>query len=322
MASKELSLPPGPERQRVLNVLAQRRYRQRKRERLQSLEKRLRISDTDAAREQQQLRTPEVPPLPGSCMASEPSNRFYDRHQGADNAASYAQCIDQAQYEILWTAFEEPAEVQIGVDAFSYRDDAVQSLTSIPDAQLSAELQHLESSQFTFPSDHVIDIPTLKTMEASLRIASMLGIMDEVLDLTANRVFDLSKIPVTSGEIPENLRPTQAQLLIPHCPVLDVLPFPSLRTKLVCLFSQPDQLRPPIARGSMAIMRLIHDLDDESEGIRIAVDGNGLGYDARSWEVGQTIFKDWWWALDSEIVSNSNRLRELRGAPRLQLPVS
>lgn len=201
-------------------------------------------------------------------------------------------------------------------------DDAVQSLTSIPDAQLSAELQHLESSQFTFPSDHVIDIPTLKTMEASLRIASMLGIMDEVLDLTANRVFDLSKIPVTSGEIPENLRPTQAQLLIPHCPVLDVLPFPSLRTKLVCLFSQPDQLRPPIARGSMAIMRLIHDLDDESEGIRIAVDGNGLGYDARSWEVGQAIFKDWWWALDSEIVSNSNRLRELRGAPRLQLPVS
>ncbi|PPJ49764.1 hypothetical protein CBER1_02854 [Cercospora berteroae] len=278
MASKEVSLPPGPERQRVLNVLAQRRYRQRKRERLQSLEKRFRTSGTDATREQRQLEAPEVPPLPGSCMASETSDILYDRHQGAENTLSYAQCMDQAPYEMLCTTFEEPAGVQIGVDTFSYCDDAVQSLTSISDAQLSAELQHLESSQFTFPSDHVIDIPTLKTMEASLRIASMLGIMDEVLDLTANRVFDLSKI-------------------------------------------QPDQLRPPIARGPMAIMRLMHDLDDESEGIRLALGGNGLGYDARSWEVGQAIFKDWWWALDSEIVPNSDRLREIRGAPRLQLPV-
>ncbi|EHK97403.1 hypothetical protein M7I_6818 [Glarea lozoyensis 74030] len=41
MSSQEVPIPNGPERQRILNVLAQRRYRQRKRERLQSLEKRL-----------------------------------------------------------------------------------------------------------------------------------------------------------------------------------------------------------------------------------------------------------------------------------------
>ncbi|KAH6714324.1 hypothetical protein BKA61DRAFT_481941 [Leptodontidium sp. MPI-SDFR-AT-0119] len=41
MSSQQISVPHGPDRQRILNVLAQRRYRQRKRERLHSLERRL-----------------------------------------------------------------------------------------------------------------------------------------------------------------------------------------------------------------------------------------------------------------------------------------
>lgn len=69
----------------------------------------------------------------------------------------------------------------------------------------------------------------------------------------------------------------------------------------------------------MAIMRLMHGFDDESEGIRIALDINGHGHGGESWEIGQAIFKDWWWALDPEIISNSNRLRYIRGAPKLQL---
>lgn len=147
----------------------------------------------------------------------------------------------------------------------------------------------------------------------------MLGLADELLDLNANRVLDVSRILVPLGDLPENLRPTEAQLLLPHCPIIDVLPWPSVRTKLVCLFNQPDQLRPPIARGSMAIMRLLYSLDDESEGLRVMLDANEHGYDVKGWEIGQAIFKDWWWALDSAIISNSDRLRYIRGAPKLQL---
>lgn len=158
-------------------------------------------------------------------------------------------------------------------------------------------------------------------MEVSLRIAHMLGLADEFLDLSISRVLDVSKIPVPLGDLPENLRPTEAQLLLPHYPVLDVLPWPSVRTRLICLFSQPDQLKPPIARGSMAIVQLIQGLDDESEGARVTSDSTGHGYDEKSWEIGQAVLKDWWWALDPEIVSNSNRLRCLRGAPQLQIPI-
>ena len=187
------------------------------------------------------------------------------------------------------------------------------------DFQTLAELQDLETSQFSFPSERVIEIPTLKTMQVSLRIAHMLGLADELLDLTMSRVLDVSKIPVPLRDLPENLRPTEAQLLLPHCPMIDVLPWPSVRTRLICLFSQPEQFRPPIARGTMATMRLMHALDDELEGLRIALDANGNGFDVKCWEIGQAVLKDWWWALDSEVISNSDRLRHMRGAPKLQL---
>ncbi|KAI8939936.1 hypothetical protein NX059_003662 [Plenodomus lindquistii] len=194
-----------------------------------------------------------------------------------------------------------------------------QGATPPSHSQLSEELQDLHTSQFTFPSEHAIEMPTLKTMEVSLRIAQMLGLTDAFLDLTLRQVIDISKFPVPLTDMPENLRPTELQLSVPHYPVIDVIPWPTVRNRLINLFHQPEQLRPRIARGPMAIMQLMHDLDDETEGLRVVIDTNGNGYDSKAWEVGQTVFKDWWWTLDSEIISNSNRLRRRRGVPDLQI---
>jgi hypothetical protein len=47
-------------------------------------------------------------------------------------------------------------------------------------------------------------------MEVSLRIAQILGLSDEWLDLTKSRVLDMSKILVPLGDLPENLRLTEA----------------------------------------------------------------------------------------------------------------
>ena len=198
-------------------------------------------------------------------------------------------------------------------------DSPSQSSTLVADSQLSAELQDLEISQYTFLPEHGIEIPSLKTMEVTLRFAHMLGLADDLVNLDISRTLDLSRSPVSLEDLPANLRPTEAQLSLPHFPVLDVIPWPSVRTKLICLFSQPDHLRPPIARGPMAIVHLIHAFDDESEGLRVTVDTDGHGYDEKCWEVGRAIFKDWWWVLDHKIVSNSNRLRNGRGLSKLQL---
>lgn len=53
-------------------------------------------------------------------MPSGPGNTLYDRHQGAENTAPYAQSMYQAPNEMFCTTFEGPADVQIGIDAFSY----------------------------------------------------------------------------------------------------------------------------------------------------------------------------------------------------------
>ncbi|KAF2855530.1 hypothetical protein T440DRAFT_463934 [Plenodomus tracheiphilus IPT5] len=327
MSSQDISVPHGPERQRILNVLAQRRYRQRKRERLQALEARLNSKTsgsnvTYAAVEEMPLQHSMQPPLPRLDNPETPDESLYDLYSDNVTGASNASYMYLSPYESACNASNSSSSQvthQFGISSLLTNGSSSFCASSTSDSHLSIELQDLETAQFTFPSEHAIDIPSFKSMEVALRIAQMLGLTDEFLDITLSRVLDVSKISVPLEDLPGNLRPTEAQLTIPHYPVIDVLPWPSLRNRLICLFHQPDQLRPPIARGSMAIMRLIHSFDDESEGCRIALDGNGHGFDGTSWEIGQVIFKDWWWTLDSEIVSNSNRLRRLRGASRLQL---
>ncbi|APA16026.1 hypothetical protein sscle_16g107960 [Sclerotinia sclerotiorum 1980 UF-70] len=331
MSSQQSSVPHGPDRQRILNVLAQRRYRQRKRERLHSLERRLdaRLVTTNAMSASGGEIQPQhlmQPPLLRPGNPGTPNEPLYDLHPDSMIGAC------NASFTYLAPPYESACNTSSEISSLYVRDQfrintplpygsTSQSATSTADSQLSAELQDLETSQFTFLSEHAIEIPNLKTLEVSLRIAHMLGLADDWVDLTINRVLDVTRISVPLVDLPGNLHPTAAQLMLPHYPVLDVLPWPSVRTKLICLFSQPEQLRPPIARGPMAIMQLMHALDDESEGLRVTLDMNGHGYDGKSWEVGQAIFRDWWWALDPEIVSNSNRLRSIRGVPKLQLPI-
>ncbi|KAH6841256.1 hypothetical protein AA0119_g9683 [Alternaria tenuissima] len=328
MSSQDIPVPQGPDRKRVLNVLAQRRYRQRKRERLRSLETILQASSTNVAQSlnrEGQLEHSTKPLAPEPCGTVKLGNNpLYDPFQDFGNTAVDPSFMSLAPYDMTFNPSAISSSYignQFGISPGLTYANGARSDTSTLDSQVSAELQDLETSQFTFPSDHIIDIPGLKTMEISLRIAQMLGLGDELLDLTIKRVLDVSKLSVPLEHLPENLRPTEAQLLLPHNPMIDVLPWPSVRTKLICLFSQPDQLRPPIARGSMAIMRLLYSIDDESEGLRVVSDANEQGIDVKGWEVGQAVFKDWWWILDPEIVSNSNRLRNMRGAPKLEISI-
>ncbi|KAH7411237.1 hypothetical protein BKA64DRAFT_704341 [Cadophora sp. MPI-SDFR-AT-0126] len=332
MSSEKLSVPHGPDRQRILNVLAQRRYRQRKRERLHSLERSLeaRLVTINAAPasggeiQLQHLMQPSrmEPADPGTSndLYYNPSPDFITRPSNA-SSMYFAPPSDSARSTSLGSLPSFMID-QFGVNASLPYNSTSYSSESTADPQLSAELQDLETSQFTFLSEHAIEVPNLKTLELTLRFAHMLGLANDLVDLNISRVLDITRISVPLGDLPGNLRPTEAQLLLPHYPVIDVLPWPSVRTKLICLFNQPDQLRPPIARGPMAIVQLMHALDDESEGLRATLDVNGHGYDEKSWEVGQIVFKDWWWVLDHEIVSNSNRLRSIRGAPNLQLSIT
>jgi hypothetical protein len=156
-----------------------------------------------------------------------------------------------------------------------------------------------------------LDVPILKLMKAGKLIADMLKCTDHIWDPFFQHV-----VRIQPPDIPPHFEPTKAQRHIPHHPVFDIIPWASARTKFICIFSQPVEMRPPSARDPLAVVNLVMDIDDETEGMRIRGED---GWDWRNWEVGEKFFRNWWWALDQEIVENSNRLRAERGARRLRL---
>ena len=164
----------------------------------------------------------------------------------------------------------------------------------------------------SFADDRTLDLPLIKTVKAGWTIAQMLGCDESIFDATSQRTL----APVIGMDIPSWLQPTEAQQKIPHHPFIDILPWPSVRTKLIIVFSQPENFRPPSARDPLAIMKMIGDMDDTEEGFRISGDD---GLDSQNWEIGQAFFNNWWWALSREIVDRSNTLRDNRGATRLKL---
>jgi hypothetical protein len=181
---------------------------------------------------------------------------------------------------------------------------------------LEQELQALEVSQYTFSDDALLEVPSLKAMQAGMNIATLLGCATSIWDPSALRTFTLSCLPDPNITLPSNLAPTDAQRLIPHHPILDMFPWPSMRTRLICVFAQPPHMRPVSAREPDALLKLGMDMDDDAEGMRVSGEE---WYDGENWEVGEVIYRNWWWCLDRNIIENSNRLRRKRGAPRLML---
>ena len=62
------------------------------------------------------------------------------------------------------------------------------------------------------------------------------------------------------------------------------------------------------------MLDLVYDIEDPAEGVRIWGDDP---YRDDNWEVGEKLFKNWWWCLNSEIITRANELRKERGAKLL-----
>jgi hypothetical protein len=216
---------------------------------------------------------------------------------GTFNIESPLDVIDQSPYE---RACSTP-----GMDVtrqFSFKTSSTRSSS------------HSGSAGSDFADDYAFDIPLMKCMTAGLELANMLGCLESIFDPTAFGTL----APVSNPAVPAWLQPTTVQQTIPHHPFIDILPWPSVRTKLILALAQPAHLRPPAARDTNPMITLMADTDDIVDGCRV----NGDGFNADDWEVGQAFFSNWWWALDPKIVNSTNQKRVQRGASRLQLSAS
>lgn len=182
------------------------------------------------------------------------------------------------------------------------------------DPAWSGEVNGFETFHTPIPDDRVLDVPELECLSTAMVFAKLLNCEDTVWNPAASRTLDLP--PSAVALLPVNLQPTSAQRRIAHHPIFDLLPWPSVRTRFICVFAQPVELRPPNARDEMAILRLVYDFDDPVEGLKVS---GADRVDTRNWEIGQQVFPNWWWAFDHETFASSNALRMKRGADRLRI---
>lgn len=64
------------------------------------------------------------------------------------------------------------------------------------------------------------------------------------------------------------------------------------------------------------VLNFMGDIKDAEGGVRVC---GTDPFNQENWEIGQVFLDGWWWALNEEIVTRSNALREARGAARLKL---
>lgn len=224
----------------------------------------------------------------------------------------------QTSHEFDDTSFMVSFEPFANVGPESASDFAQVQELDMPSASVTDPLGALMLSSDTNPSltgsstpvIHEPEIPLIKVISVCHQVAVMLGCATEVWDQSFRWTLD----PLACSALPVAFQPTSAQIRIPHHPLLDLIPFSSIRSKLICVLAMPQHIRPPNAKGNMALMDIVSDMEDDVEGFRIS---GSDGYREEDWEVGGAFAKKWWWCLDRKTVKRTNEWRMQRGAGRL-----
>ncbi|OAA41101.1 hypothetical protein BBO_05637 [Beauveria brongniartii RCEF 3172] len=324
------------ERKRILNVLAQRRYRkigiihclartnsnagEKKRQR-QLKQQSLDEPEGEAI---QSLSGEPVGSEPRAHISCAPESLSIDGRSGIDDGwpgslgmlmtplllnSDIGSSLAQAQNE--WNTLDSSlnlVEDVSSLDLFAPTSNA----GSPPSFDTSPKSVNSDGS---LSDSYLLPVYELTLLKGLLRIAERLGSPEDVWSLN-------SQSPFTKGggtpahQLPPTWQPTATQIKMPHHPFLDFLPWPSVRDKVIDIFSLPERSRPPSAAGSTGLANLAYDIEDSSEGVRIYGDDP---YDPAYWEVGQVFFQRWWFLFDRDIIATSNRWRRLRGAPPLAI---
>ncbi|KAL7949965.1 hypothetical protein V8C42DRAFT_309093 [Trichoderma barbatum] len=316
------------ERRRILNVLAQRRYREKKRLRRQK-ERGKEKGDESQGNTAGQSRSDNDIDIDAEVSTSSrsPATGGLDEidfglagwttavfsNNNTSNASMPLLLPDAANISDFPSAsLTDEGSGEEGF-VFSNSESLDGNLTDmLPPAW---DTTSLSSSDGSFADSFLLPVHELTLLRAVMRIAERIGCHQQMWNLEAVSPFSQG-VATPTEDLPIAWKPTASQLLVPHHPLLDFLPWPGVRDRVINIFSMPDAMRPPNATGPLALVNFAYDFEDNSEGVRIY---GGDPYDPNSWEVGQVLFERWWFIFDRDVIENSNRWRRLRGAPPLAL---
>ncbi|KAL7962966.1 hypothetical protein V8C34DRAFT_268822 [Trichoderma compactum] len=327
----------APERKRILNVLAQRRYREKKRLRRQkdrnnengqgnkenSNVRNDSPSNNDGGIEAEVISTSSQSPIAGGLNEIDLGLAGWTTAMLDNNMNSNSSMPLLLSNTPNISDFSSASIIGAGEEGFIFSN--AESLEGSLDGNLtdmmpptwdsSSPSSSSSSSDGSFADSYLLPVHELTLLRAVLRISERIGCRQQLWNLEAISPFSQG-IATPSEQLPAAWKPTASQLLVPHHPMLDFLPWPEVRDRVINIFSMPDEMRPPNATGPLALVNFAYDFEDNSEGVRIY---GGDPYDPNSWEVGQVFFERWWFIFDRDVIENSNRWRQLRGAPPLAL---
>ncbi|KHN97991.1 uncharacterized protein MAM_04380 [Metarhizium album ARSEF 1941] len=318
------------ERKRILNVLAQRRYREKKRQkRMRGNSNGSKSTSQEPEDDYSQL-VEEVPAdggvahSSGSIFGADMCFTNWDMMVDPilpstmpDVTGAYADFLTAAAMAV--DDGLKPVGRSDGIPTAAFPSSSVPSSITMSNGMFgsppSLHSSPNSSSDVSFPDSCLLPCRELTLLRAMLRIADGLGCKGSIWNLDALSPFDqgIAKPP---DQLPLPWRPTASQVLILRHRLLDFLPLALCRDRMIGIFPLPDDVRPPAASGPLALVDFAYDFEDNSEGVRIY---GSDPYDSGCWEASQVLFQHWWFLFDRDIVDDSNRWRRLRGAPPLAL---
>jgi hypothetical protein len=129
-------------------------------------------------------------------------------------------------------------------------------------------------------------MPGATALVAFQRIAVLLDIACSLVD-----GFHVRAPP---DNIPPPLKPTQHQQVVPHKTFIDVIPWPTLRDKVLASLSVINQ-------------------DELLLGLRECRIWGSAPCDPMSWEIDETFARKWWFLMDETVLASTNFWRAQRG---------
>ncbi|KAK3305991.1 uncharacterized protein B0T15DRAFT_417003 [Chaetomium strumarium] len=328
------------ERKRVLNVLAQRRYRRRKREARLGAR-----APHEGSPQSQRSQSPGAPP-----QATSPQETYCQPDVPAALPFDLANAAQPLSLTLLSGAFSTPStytsssasvpipSIPLTTNNYYYAPTTTTTTTTtttlgspIPTTTITTTTAESESESESFADSYYLPVPPLTLLRALVRIATRLNAMPSALSLSAASPFTTGRGAPDPSQLPPAWRPTPTQLAVPHHPVLDLLPWPAVRDRMIGYLSLG--LEENISNSSSSgnsggngngsgsvtgslLLDFIYDMEDGAEGIRV---WGADPYDEANWEVGQAVFERWWFVFDKRVVEVSNRWRRRRGAEPLRI---
>lgn len=151
---------------------------------------------------------------------------------GSSDQATVGSDLDSLPYlsELDGSSVESPLSFQ----ALSHVSPRVPFNTLSP-SELS-----VDGIDLSFPDSYLLPVSEFALMRAFLRIAARLGCKTNIFDLHARSPFGDPSTAV--AHLPQSWQPTAAQILIPHHPILDFIPWPSVRERIIYTLTLPEEM--------------------------------------------------------------------------------